>query len=96
MLLRFPDTVDRKFIIRAWMCTACPGDVSPPAKHVRRTTMENILLTLLILALSAAAAILALRSRGSRFRPGDDDPASARRHREIARRYREERASLGD
>ncbi len=58
--------------------------------------MENILLTLLIPALSAAAAILALRNRASRVRPGDDDPASAPRHREIVRRYREERASFGD
>lgn len=58
--------------------------------------MEKTLLILLILALSAAAAILALRNRASRVRPGDDDPASVRRHREIVRRYREERASLTD
>lgn len=58
--------------------------------------MENILPVLPVLALFATAAILALRNRGSRVRPGDDNQASARRHREIARRYREERASLGD
>lgn len=76
--------------------TAYPACASPPANHDRRTIMENILPALLILALFAAAAVLALGNRGSRVRPGDDEQASARRHREIVRRYREERASLGD
>ncbi len=58
--------------------------------------MENILPALLILALSGAAAILVLGNRAPRVRPGDDEQASARRHREIVRRYREERASLGE
>ena len=72
------------------------SDLSPPPANHDTRTMENILPALLILALFAAAAILALGNRGSRDRPGDDDQASARRHREIVRRYREERASLGD
>ena len=59
--------------------------------------MEKILLTLLIPAIAAAATILALRNRASHARPGNDDlSSSARRHREITRRYREEQASLTD
>ncbi len=75
--------------------TAYPACTPPAANHERRT-MENILPALPVLALLAAAAILALGNRGSRVRPGDDGQASARRHREIVRRYREERASLGE
>lgn len=56
--------------------------------------MENILLTLLILTTTAAATILTLRKRASRIRPGNDHLSSARQHREITRRYREEQASL--
>ncbi len=75
--------------------TAYPACAPPPVNHDRRT-MENILPALPVLALFAAAAILALGNRVPRVRPGNDDQASARRHREIARRYREERARLGD
>ena len=75
--------------------TAYPACTPPPANHDRRT-MENILPALPVLALFAAAAILALGNRAPRVRPGDDEQASARRHREIVRRYREERASLTD
>lgn len=58
--------------------------------------MENILLTLLILMIAAAATILALGNRASRIRPGDDHLSSARQHRELTRRYREEQANLTD
>lgn len=66
------------------------GPCAAIAEHDGRTSMANILPTLPVLALSAAAPILALRNRASRVRPGNDDPASARRRREIVRRYREE------
>ena len=49
--------------------------------------MENILLTLFILTITAAAAILALRNRASCIRSGNDHLSSARQHREITRRY---------
>lgn len=58
-------------------------------------TMENILLTLLILTITAAAAVLALKNRASHIRPGSD-LSSARQHRELTRRYHEEQASLTD
>ncbi len=58
--------------------------------------MENILLTLLILMITAAATILALSNRASRIRTGNDHLSSARQHREITRRYWEEQASLTD
>lgn len=58
--------------------------------------MDNILLTLLILTIAAAVTILALRNRASRIRSGNDHLSSARQHREITQRYREEQASLTD
>ena len=60
----------------------------------RQKKMENILLTLLIPAIAAATISLFLRSRVSLARPRDDHLSSARQHREITRRYREEQASL--
>ena len=90
---RIPAIVNME-IVRGY--TTCPACAPPSVKHDERQEMENIPLTLLILTIAAAATVLALRNRGSRTRPGDDHLSSARQHREITRRYREEQASLSD
>ena len=59
--------------------------------------MEGILVTMLILAVSAIATILTVKFHGSRVRHANIQyQDTVQRHRRLTRQYREEQSRLGE